>query len=321
MTPGSALDTAVAGHGATRDAAPRLSVIVTVVDGGDVLRRCLAALARQEAPPPMEILVPYDTTIAHAADLGREFPDVRFVDLGVIATDRPRGSPAAEHELFDRRRAGGLAAARGDLVAILEDRGVPRPEWARTIERLHQQPYAAIGGAIEPASDDVLSEASYVCDFGRYGLPFESGRSPWLSDVNVSYKRAVVDAVRPLWRERYHEPIVHDALLRRGHALYLSSEMIVDHAPRPLSLRTLLRQRFAWGRLFGRIRAGQVGLLTRVALVAAGPIVPLLLFARHARTQRRKRRGSRFLRAAPATALLLVVWSAGELWGEVTARG
>ena len=108
-----------------------LSVIVTVVDGGDALRRCLLALMRQRLAPPMDIVVPYDASIsATVMALRPEFPGVRFLGLGRIDTERPLHSAAGQHELFDRRRAAGLAAARGDLVAMLEDRGAPGPDWA-----------------------------------------------------------------------------------------------------------------------------------------------------------------------------------------------
>jgi GT2 family glycosyltransferase len=40
----------------------RLSVIVTIVDGGETLERCLTALANQEAAPSFDVLVPWDDT-------------------------------------------------------------------------------------------------------------------------------------------------------------------------------------------------------------------------------------------------------------------
>ena len=76
-----------------------------------------------------------------------------------------------------------------------------------------------------------------------------------MSDVNVTYKRAALEQTRHLWQERYQEPVVHWALTAAGETLYLSPELVVHHhldAPR---LGPLLPQRFAWGRLFGAIRA------------------------------------------------------------------
>jgi hypothetical protein len=41
----------------------RLSVVVTIVDAGDALVRCLAALARQQGAPDLEVIVPWDETV------------------------------------------------------------------------------------------------------------------------------------------------------------------------------------------------------------------------------------------------------------------
>jgi hypothetical protein len=192
---------------------PALSVIVTIVDGGDVLRRFLLALTRQGNPPPMQILVPYDASISETAEFRKEFPQLTFIDMGAVETVRSIRTAAGQHELYDRRRAAGLAVASGELIAILEDRAPPRASWASNVVRLHEQPYGVIGGAIECAPGDLLNWAIYACDFSRYALPFESGPRRWISDVNVSYKRRVIDETRAIWRERFNEALVHWALL------------------------------------------------------------------------------------------------------------
>jgi hypothetical protein len=285
-----------------------------------VLRSFLRAMFAQNDPPPLEVVVPFDASIAETAALAAEFPEARFLDLGEIRTERPIASAAGQHELYDRRRAAGLAAASGDVIAILEDRGAPRPTWARNLVRQHRQPHGVIGGAIECAPGDLLNWAFYVCDFGRYGLPFESGPATWVSDINVSYKRRTLDATRELWRERFREPIVHWALLERGETLYLAADVIVDHGRPRTTLRALLPERFHWGRLFGHIRAMHANLPRRIALTVSGPLIPVILLARHGRTQMRKGNFGRFLRAAPLTAVLLAAWTTGEVWGYLTNR-
>ena len=304
----------------TAGGSPVLSIVVTIVDGGEVLRRFLDALTHQEDAPTMEIIVPFDASVAETASFQDEFPTILFLDLGVIPTERPIRSAAGQHELYDRRRAAGLAATRGELVAILEDRGAPRSDWAKSVVRLHQQPYAVIGGAIEPARGDLLNWAFYVCDFGRYGLPFTSGPASWVSDVNVTYKRKAVDETRHLWKERFREPVVHWALQERGETLYLSSDLVVEHRRPPTTLAVLLPERFHWGRLFGHIRAMRLSTPKRLAYALMGPLIPLVLFVRHARTQQKKGHFGRYMRAAPATALLLIAWTTGEVWGYLTKR-
>jgi hypothetical protein len=298
----------------------RLSVIVTIVDGGSALERCLIALAAQPDPPDMEVIVPWDDTVPAIAPLAARFAGFRFLALGAVATARASSSFSGQHELFDRRRAAGLAAATGDVVAILEDRGVPRPDWARTLVRLHQQlPHAAIGGAIENGRDGLLNWAVFFCDFGRFQRPFDAGIRDWVSDINVGYKRRAVEQTRDAWRERYHETTVHWALQRAGEALYLTPELAVDQMRDGLRLGALLRERVAWGRLFAytRVREQSAGAGRWLALLT--PMLPILLLLRHARVQMAKRVQFRnFLKASPAVLVLLMAWSIGEFVGYMT---
>ena len=177
-----------------------------------------------------------------------------------------------------------------------------------------------VGGAIEPAETDLLRWALWVCDFGRYGLPFDEGAREWVTDVNVSYKRDALEATRALRAERFSEPILHWAFQDRGETLFLSPRPVVVYLRSPTTLEVAVPERFHWGLLFGAIRATRMGPAKRAAFVVAGPIIPLRVFFRHAMIQRRKGRGRRFVRAAPLTLALLFAWSAGEVVGYLTGR-
>lgn len=297
---------------------PALSVVVTVVEGGRALERLLTALCTQHDPPSMEILVPLDESVASLFDLQARFPNVRFLDLGRVPTARPIASAGGQHELYDRRRTAALAVASGDVVAILEDRGIPRPDWARTVIRLHTQPWAVIGGAIEPAPSGLLDWALYVCDFSRYALPLAAGPAAWVSDVNVSYKRQALERTRQVWSDRFHEPSVHWELHRQGEALFLTPELVVDHHRTPKPLLSSLLERFHWGRLYGYIRAREIGVGKRVLLALAAPLVPFVLLARHAKVHAGRGDGLRYLAAMPALFALLAAWAFGEAIGTLT---
>ena len=299
---------------------PVLSIVVTIVDGGSYLREFLKSVDRLETPPPMEVIVPYDDSIADILEFAGEFPDVTFVELGQITPIYPITSEAGQHELYDRRRAAGLAAATGEIIALLEDRGHPRPDWARTVVRLHKETkYNIIGGAIncqEPTQ--VLNWAFYVSDFGRYGLPFETGPVDWVSDVNVSYSRDVLEMTRHLWKERYNEPIVHWFLIDHGEELLLSNEVVVEHTRPPTKLLPLLSERFQWGRLFGYIRTKRLSPTKRLLFIAASPLIPPRLWLRHLMMQRKKGRLASYLVALPSVIVLTTAWTCGEVWGYIT---
>ena len=78
-SPLAILGVGLAGRGAPP---PELSIILTVVDSGPVLRRCLEALKAQEDAPSMEVLVPFDDTVAEVANFAAEYPDF-------LASSRP----------------------------------------------------------------------------------------------------------------------------------------------------------------------------------------------------------------------------------------
>ena len=301
---------------------PLLSIVVTIVDGGRYLRDFLRATDALQTPPRLELIVPYDASVADVAVFQAEFPHVTFLALGHITPVRPISTEAGQHELFDRRRAAGLAAATGDIIAILEDRGHPHPDWAQTVVRLHAETGRnVIGGAIdckEPVS--LLNWAFYVTDFGRYGRPFASGPAHWVSDVNVSYSRKALEATRHLWSERFHEPVVNWHLIEAGEELLLSNELIVDHVRPPATLARLLPERFHWGRLFGTIRARHFSPWQRLSYILLSPLIPPSLWLRHGLTQLRKGHGGRYLLALPYIIVLTTAWTLGEVAGYVTRR-
>jgi hypothetical protein len=299
-----------------------MSVVVTVVDGGATLERCLAALTTQAGAPALEIVVPWDDTLPGMPGLAAQFPDVDFLAMGAVTTRRRRDGPAGQHELFDRRRSAGLGVVTGDLVAIVEDRGVPRPDWAAALARLHAElPHAVIGGAVENGRPALLNRAVYACDFGRYQLPFTAGPRDYVTDVNICYKRRAIEATRDLWRARYHETTVHWALQRAGETLYISPEPVVDQMRDGLTLGRVLGERFGWGRLFAYTRARETAMGKRLALAAFSPVLPCLLLFRLFRHQlTRKLPLAPFLAASPVILLLLAGWSAGEAAGYLTGE-
>ncbi len=308
----------------TKPQPEQVSILVTIVDGGPSLRACLDAIRAQVGGRQVEVLVPWDASVTGIAGLAEAYPEVRFLALGHLQTARPPHTHAGQHELFDRRRAAGLAAAQGDLIGILEDRGLPDPEWLETLIRLHRAsgspPPAVLGGGVVCGVDRPLNWAVFFCDFGRYQPPFEAGPREYVTDVNCLYTRAALEKTRELWRDRYHETTVNWALSGMGETLYLSPEPIVRQVRRDLRLGPLLRERQDWGRLFAYTRVRETGTGRRLVFAALAPVLPVVLFLRHAILQARKRHLGRFLRVSPWVVLLLISWSLGEFRGYLTGR-
>lgn len=303
--------------------APQLSLVIALVSDttrarADVhhLLGCLAAIAQQVAPPPMEIIVPVHDRVDGLETVRARFPHVVLVQASDATPARP-----GSREHHDVLRARGLAAARGQIVALIEDCGRPRPDFCANVMSAHGGNAAAIGGAIDNGVDRRLNWAVYFCDFGRYQPPLEAGASDWASDANVSYKRAILESVRSVWEQSFREPAVNGELGARGHRLELGPAVIVDQHRDDLRFGPALRERFVWGRSYAQIRNRTLSGPKRLLYGGLSPILPLILFARMARTAWiRRRRFGKFTGAAPLILLLLASWSLGEGLGYFVKR-
>jgi len=294
---------------------PVLSVVVTLTEGGAAWERCLTALLSQDVDGEIEVIVPRDSTAPEIPVWALGDHRIRVVDLGTVETEATPASPGGQHELYDRRRAKGLAAAQGPIVAMIEDRVLPETDWARMMLELHaEMPHAVIGGPVLPPVGPALGEALHLCDYGRYTPPIIEGARDYITDVNLAYKRGPLFDTQALWQERYHETTVHWAMQSAGETLFLSSVPAVRYQRESLSLRTVLAERWAWGRLFAATRCGQLSVLGRAARAAIGPLLAPVLFLRIARRTARPPI-HQLIRLTPLLLALLLAWSLGESAG------
>jgi hypothetical protein len=297
------------GSAASSTPAPRLSVVVVVFAGGDAPDRCLASLARQAVDGGIEVIVAHDASFAASPDWVRQHPAVRVVATPAAA------SPA-------RLRSLGVAATRGTIVACTEDHCVPAPDWAARIVAAHEASPGVVGGTIDkeaPASAGAW--AAFLLDYSRYMPPLAAGDAEYVSDCNVSYDRADLDAVADSWRGEFHETTVHWALKERGVRLRLDPSIVVRQ-DRDIHFTRYLRERLGHGRVFAGTRVADASLGQRAKWSVLALPLPVVIVARV--VARLAARGA--LRAPPAAAWpalagSAVAWSLGELMGYVTGRG
>ena len=288
-------------------AAPALTVVVVMLEGPDYLARCLEALARQKNAPHFEIIVPCDERLGDAAALRAKYPQAQFARVPGKRT-------------YAELRAIGVRRARGPIVALTEDHCAPEPAWCAEILNAHAAPHAAIGGAVEKGPDAALNWAIYLCDFGRYMQPVREGPAGYLTDCNVSYKRAALASLAEVWAGEFHEPVVHGTLKARGETLWLSPRIVVRQQ-RSLSWGSALWDRYAFGRLFASTRPEAAAPMGRALYAALAIALPPFIVARVATDVLRKRRHFRELaRALPALILVTSAWAWGEFAGYVTGR-
>jgi len=297
-----------------------MSVVVTVVDGGEALVHCLDALSSQENSPRLEVIIPYDDTMPDVGALSARFPAFTFLDLGRLM-DRPPRNEFEKHELYDRRRAGGLKIATAPLIAMIEDRGAPRADWARAMTDLHaKHEDAVIGGAVENRPSDLKRWAIFFVDFSRYQAPFDDIHPEYVTDTNICYKRAAIEETKSIWAYKYQEAAVNWALRDKGFVLRLDPAPRTVQSRSPIGLRAMASERFNWGRVYGQQRAREAAPTARYKWMLMTPLLPPLLYLRHLGKQLRvKRNIGAFLAATPITLFLLTFWAIGELRGYLDA--
>jgi glycosyltransferase involved in cell wall biosynthesis len=219
----------------------RISVIVPTFRRAFHLRRCLAALRRQERLPD-EVIV-----VIRAGDEQTE--EVRacneFAPLPIRWLETTKsGVVAAENAA--------LEATTGEIVAFTDDDSAPRPDWLRRIEAhfLADPQLGGLGGRDWMYWGDSLAlgskrDVNRVQWFGRVIGYNHLGVGPprevdVLKGVNMSFRRLAIGRIRFDERLRGNGAQVHldhsfaMAVKRSGWKLVYDPDVAVDHylAPR-----------------------------------------------------------------------------------------
>jgi len=301
----------------------QLSVIVIVVGdtvtpfcGTDELRECIASLGKQINSPSMEIIVPHHAGIRGIELLQDQYPGVVFIDAEHLGF-RSRKGWSREHH--DELRTRGVLAARGEIIAFLEDHTRPAEDWSSCVMSAHSNfPFAGIGGAIENGTNRLLNWAVYFCDLGRYQNPLEMAESPFASIVNISYKRSSLNKIHEVWEQKFDETAVNSTLIARGEKIALSPDIVVYTHRQNLSLGIALKEFFIWGRSYARNRSISLKWTKRLFLVAFSVFLPFLMLWRMIRRVGQKKRNVReFIKTTPVLLSETISWSLGEMFGYI----
>lgn len=285
----------------------RVSVGVVAICGARHLERCLSALDEQVGAPDFDVVVVHDPRLAGIGEIADRH-GARAVSNRGQRTPLELASRAARE-------------CRGEVIVLTEDHCRPRPDWLRRLCAALEDAPSAVGGSVETdAGAGRLDWAFYFVDFFRYMKPVPPGRSPTLTVCNVAYRAEQLEAVRSVWEELFHETAVHAALRSRFGPLTLVPEAEV-RTRRSVGLADALRERYAFGRLFGCTRLRYLGPGGRAAYAVLAPGLPALLLGRMARRAAASSAAVRdFLRAFPPLVALVLAWSWGEWLGYVTGR-
>jgi GT2 family glycosyltransferase len=215
---------------------PSFSVIVCTHNGARTLEDCLAGVAQLDYPS-FEVLVVNDgSTDGTAAIAARH--EVRYIET------EQRGLSCA--------RNAGLALARGELVAFLDDDARPDPHWLTYLaHRFRTGGDVGVGGPNLPVLDDgPVAHGVANAPGGPTHVLVDDCHAEHIPGCNMAFVRAALEEVGgfdPQFRTAGDDVDLCWRLLERGWTLGFSPGAVVWHHRRN-SVRGYFRQQRGYGR-------------------------------------------------------------------------
>jgi hypothetical protein len=291
--------------------AKSLSVVIAAWNDPALLRGCLRSLAGARQQDRIEVIVAYP---ADRTEFGRLILE-EFTGVTVVPVDEPATVP-------DLRKAG-LAVARGEVVAFLEDHATVGDEWPKALLDVYRMgPHQAVGGPVAQAEGhSSVDWAAYLFDYGRFMPPHAGGNVRDLSGLNMSYSRSLLESLHETLSAGVIEGPLHEELARR-HIVPQIAPAAVVYQNKRYALRPTLVSVYYLGRGYAgrRVEGSRLGI--RLGRAAACSLLPAVLIWRVLAVALPKRREVRHvLSSVGYLALIALSWSAGECLGYVTGFG
>jgi glycosyl transferase family 2 len=215
----------------------------------------------------------------------------------------------------------GIASARGGIVATTTAHCVPKHDWIARMREAHVRLDAAgIGGPIEaPRGGSAVEWATYFLRYSNYFNYHCEQNVHEIAADNASYKREGLEAHRDAMSGGFWEPDFHRLLFAEGKALAFVPEIRVRLAT-SFGFGWFCAQRLHHGRQFGAARVREAGAALRMIRIVSSPLIPAVLLAKvFARVLRSRRDLAPFFLSLPVLLAFILAWTAGEVWGYLSA--
>lgn len=235
-----------------------LSVVVASYRRSEPLELCLEDLASQATDRAFEVVLVLQAYPSGEAERIRERFSGRL-ELQIAEFAEGLGTSLA--------RNAGLAMARGDIVAFLDDDVRLPPTWAGAMIGFYDDPeIGGVGGFVDhpghynPARNAAyrllgLTSDRYRLDWGGFNVgpachPEKDQPAAWLSGGNMSFRRHAINAVGgfdealgSFWHE---DADVAHRVSRNGWKMISSARVAIEHYPSTINrppLHSQMRER------------------------------------------------------------------------------
>ena len=236
-------------------ASPQASVVVVTWEAPVLTRLCLESILANTDGPAFEVVVVDNASHEATADYLRHLPEVdpRVV---LIRNDTNTGFPAAANT--------GLAAARGDVVALLNSDTIVPPGWLYALAGHLDDPSIGMVGPLTNETDGPARIPTAYTTYGQFlAFAAQRARDGAMTDVDmltmfcVALRRDVYEHAGPL-DDSFGLGLFEDddyarRLRRAGYRLVCAEDVFVHHFGRG-SFGALVASG-EYGELFERNRA------------------------------------------------------------------
>jgi hypothetical protein len=286
-----------------------LSVVVPSVNGYGDLCGCLAALQREAARTPLEVLVPERCGDAVRSAVARDFPSAIVIPVSASTT-------------IPEMRAIAFRRATGRAVAVIEDHVIVPDGWAAALLAQVDAGAAVVGGSVEnAATGTLLDRAAFLCEYSHCLPPIPAGVVTWLTGNNVAYRRDVLDRFRAVIDEGAWENRLHDAMRDSGIDLICRPEIRIGHK-KHYTFGEYFSQRFLYARSYAGARVANASISRRLFYAAAASALPAILFFRiTSRVLAKTRDLPQLAAASPLLLVFVTAWAWGEMVGYSFGAG
>lgn len=287
---------------------PKLSIIVLVSGGWETVRPLLRHLHEQTVSGQCELVL-----------VSPEALPLESIPSGFASLQQVRSSllPSSSEA-----RAAGVRAARGELVAFVEDHSFPLQDWAEHLmRRFESGPWTGVGPAVLNGNPgNGVSWLNYLIEYGEFAHPFPGRPVGHIPGHNSCYRREILLSLgSDLARELEAESTLQWRLGERGHQFFLEGQARVRHYNFSRLLPSLWL-RFYGGWLFAANRQQKWPAWRRRLYLLASPLIPLVRAWKTWKASRRIERESVFWKNLPLALLLLGCDGLGEAMGYWTGQ-